>query len=137
MLNASSVSGLVATTSEELTSSINTDHVFVDINSSTVDLSRLLKIFVNYKKSDGNAIDLYFNYFNWFDTPYIKMEDGLPYLDTIGGTYLKLKAGEDGDLDIIIQVKYYNGTQLCGYKNIKVLSYHIWNVSDDKPKFII
>lgn len=137
LLSASSISGLEATTSEELTSSINTDHVFVDINSSTVDLSRLLKIFVNYKKADGNAIDLYFNYFNWFDTPYIKMADGLPYLDTISGTYLKLKSGEDGDLDIIIQVKYYNGTQLCGYKNIKVLSYHIWNVSDDKPKFII
>lgn len=129
---------LVPTTSEELTSDYQSEYVFVDMNSSTVDLARMLKLYVNYKRNqDNGTLDLYFNYFNWFDSPYVKIVENKTYIDTIPGTYLKLAAGEDGTLDIIIQVKYYNGTQLYGYKNIKVLGYHIWNLSDDKPKFLI
>lgn len=108
------------------------------MNSYTVDLARMMKLYINYKKNpETKTLDLYFNYFNWFDSPYVKIIDNKTYIDTIESTYLKLEAGKDGFLDIIIQVKYYNGAELCGYKNIKVLSYHIWNISDDKPKFLI
>ena len=129
---------LVPMTSEELTSDYQSEYVFVDMNSKTIDLEKMLKLYVNYKKNaDDNTIDLYFNYFNWFDTPYVKIIDNKTYIDIIPETYLKLKSGEDGMLDIIIQVKYYNGDELYGYKNIKVLGYHIWNLSDDKPKFLV
>ena len=101
--NAASVSSITPTTSEDLTSDVNTEHVYVDVNSATTELSRLLKLFVNYRKNAGDSsIDLYFNYFNWFDTPYVKIVDNKTYLDTIDSTYLKLKTGEDGDLDIVI-----------------------------------
>jgi hypothetical protein len=47
----------------------------VEINHSTVDLSRFLKLYANYKKNpDDNSIDLYFNYFNWLDSPYVKLD---------------------------------------------------------------
>lgn len=95
-------------------------------------------MYANYKKnSDNNTIDLYFNYFNWLDSPYIKLVGTKQYVDTIDSTYLKLKSGEDGILDIIVQVKYFSDKKLCGYRNLKVLSYHIWNISDDKPKFVV
>ena len=133
-----STHNLVPMTSEELVSDYQTEYVFVDMNSHTVDLARMMKLYINYKKNpETKTLDLYFNYFNWFDTSYIKIIDNKTYIDTIEGTYLKLEAGKDGFLDIIIQVKYYNSDELCGYKNIKVLSYHIWNISDDKPKFLI
>ena len=81
---------------------------------------------------------MYFNYFNWFDSPYVKIENGTELLlDTIEGTYLKLSPGEDGILDIVLQFKFYVGGVLYGYKNVKALSYRIFNLSDDKPKFLV
>ena len=124
--------------SEEIASDRSTQYSMVEINHSTVDLSRFMKLYANYKKNpDDNSIDLYFNYFNWLDSPYIKLDGIKQYIDTIDSTYLKLKTGEDGILDIILQIKYYSDQKLRGYKNIKILSYHIWNISDDKPKFVI
>lgn len=124
--------------SEELTSDYSIEYTYVDVNSSIADLSKVLKLYAGYKKnSEDNSIKLYFNYFNWFDSPYVKIENNKMYVDTIEGTYLKLNSGEDGLLDIIMQLRYYNGGQLYGYRNLKIASYHIWNISDDKPKFII
>ena len=101
-------------------------------------LQKLLRIYVSYKKdTDDHSITLYFNYFNYFDTPYIKIENQLLYSDTIQGTYLKLKTGEDGLLDIVLQLRYCIGNEIYGYRNVKALSYRIWNLSDDKPKFLI
>ena len=40
-------------------------------------------------------------------------------------------------LDIVTQFRYYKGGTLCGYRNVKLASYQIYNISDDKPKFII
>lgn len=102
------------------------------------DLQDLLRIHVSYKKDlDDHSITLYFNYFNYFDSPYIKIENQLLYSDTIQGTYLKLKAGENGILDIVLQLRYCIGDEIYGYRNVKALSYRIWNLSDDKPKFLI
>lgn len=115
---------------------------FVSINplSDNCDISEQLKIYASYKRDRANndSLTLYFNYFNYFNSPYLKIENGCDIkIDTIDGTYLKLKAGEDGILDLVVQFRYYNGGQLTGYKNCKILSYHIYNISDDKPKFLI
>lgn len=48
-----------------------------------------------------------------------------------------LKPGEQGELDIVVQARYYVGEELYGYRNIKMLTFKIHNLSDDKPKFYI
>ncbi len=136
--NCEEISGLVPRQSEDLSSDYLTRWSIVNVSHETVDLKRFMKLYVNFKKSqDDGTVELYFNYFNWFDSPYIKLIGTKEYVDTIAGTYLKLKAGEDGVLDIIIQLKQYVDQKLVGYRNIRVLSYHIWNLSDDKPKFLL
>jgi len=113
--------------SENYTDKVNiNDFVTVDFtptyNTETssfeypVDLSKLLRIYANYKKeAEDDSITLYFNYFNWLDSPYVKIENNLLYVDTIEGTYLKLKSGEDGMLDIVLQARYYIGGRVYGY----------------------
>lgn len=65
----------------------------------------LMRLYVNYRKySDdgGEKIQLYFNYMNYLNSPYLRIgDDGLVYVDTIDGTYLSLKQDEDGTLDIV------------------------------------
>ena len=50
---------------------------------------------------------------------------------------MSLKPDEDVVLDIVTQFRYYKGGTLCGYRNVKLASYQIYNISDDKPKFLI
>ena len=47
----------------------------------------------------------------------------------------KLKSG--GVLTIYGQVKTYSDDRLSDVKTIKLFSYNVYNVSDDKPKFLI
>ena len=42
-----------------------------------------------------------------------------------------------GQLSLYGQVKSYQGDQLADVKTIKLFSYQIYNISDDKPKFLI
>lgn len=103
-------------------------------------MAELLRIYVNYRKYEddgGPKIQLYFNYMNYMNSPYLRLQDGRPYIDIIDNTYLSLKQDEDGVLDVVVQFRYYKGGQLYGYKNVKLASYKIYNISDDKPKFII
>ena len=37
----------------------------------------------------------------------------------------------------MLQFKYYERTELYGYRNVILVSYEIYNTSDDKPKFLI
>jgi hypothetical protein len=100
----------------------------------------LLRIYVNYRKynTDGNEkIELYFNYNNYLNSPYLKIQDNKVYIDTIDNTYLSLKQDENGILNLVSQFRYYSGKTFKGYKNIRLASYQIYNISDDKPKFII
>ena len=132
------VYGCVPMTSEELTSYVGMEYVTIDPTSC--DISPMTKLYVNYKRDryDNDALVLYFNYFNYINSPYVKIENGTQIkLDIIPNTYLKLKPDEDGILDIVVQFKHYCGDVLIGYKNCKLLSYRISNVSDDKPKFVI
>ena len=141
----------------------------VDISKQMFDISKLLRIYVNYKKDvdNGNDIVLYFNYCNYLNTPFIRFgeygtieyyEDEYgnvkPVLDEYGhakrvfkeyrifsdiidGTYLKLGPNESGKLDIVVQFRYFEAGVVRGIKNFKVLTYQIFNISDDKPKFVI
>ena len=86
---------------------------------------------------ENGGIVLYFNYFNYLNTPFIKMEDFRVYSEILEGTYLKLMPGEQGKLDIVIQFRYFSDGDVRGIKNLKVLSYQIYNISDDKPKFVM
>lgn len=103
------------------------------------DIKKLLRLYVNYKKDaqTNNGIVLYFNYNNYLNTPFIKLEDYRVYTDIIDGTYLKLAPGESGRLDIVIQFRYTEDDVIMGCDNVKVLTYQIYNISDDKPKFLI
>ena len=74
---------------------------------------------------------------NYLNSPYLCVRDGRTYVDLVDNTYLSLKSGEDGVLDVVTQFRYYKGGTLCGYRNVKLASYQIYNISDDKPKFII
>lgn len=115
------------------------DYYTIDVAKELIsnNINDLFKIYINYKYNNGK-ITLYFNYYNYLNSPFIKiLDDGLVYLDIIDNTYLKLEPNEDGILHIMFQFKCYSGNTIIGYKNIIIASYHIYNISDDKPKFLI
>ena len=100
-------------------------------------VNKFMNIYVNYKKEDDDTTTLYFNYNNFLASPYLKLDNGKTKTDIIPNTYLKLKSRESGILDIMLQFKYYDRTELYGYRNVILVSYEIHNTSDDKPKFLI
>lgn len=104
------------------------------------EINKFLKIFVNYSRNPNTGdITLYFNYSNYFNTPFVQKENtGMFESVIMSNTYLSLKPGESGSLDIVIQFKYFDDIGIfSGCTSLPVLSYKIWNVSDDKPKFVI
>ena len=102
-----------------------------------VNLDELLRIYVNYRK-EGDKMILFFNYNNLLDPPFWKMSDGgYPTVTTIGDSYLRLEPGENGFLNIYLQFRYYENGNLRGCSTGRVLGYQIYNISDDKPKFVI
>ena len=50
----------------------------------------------------GEKIRLFFNYYNFMNSPFIELVDGKPTVKAIEGTYLKLDPGESGLLDIVV-----------------------------------
>ena len=118
-----------------------------------------LKIYTNYVKvDDGNGdfhFDLYFNVQNLFNSPfeYISSVTNQPnvlilkdsYLYLPGDKYTDGKIDQDkvdaikngGVLTIYGQVKTYSNDKLSDVKTIKLFSYNVYNISDDKPKFMI
>lgn len=105
--------------------------------TNDIKLAEYLNLYMNYVKQNNN-ITLYFNYCNFLNSPFLKVVDGKQKLDIIPRSYLKLEAGQDGYLDIIIQFKKYakDGT-IELYRNVTLVTYHIFNISDDKPKYLI
>lgn len=103
------------------------------------DVKDFLKLYVNFAKDEDGQIILFFNYNNLFLSPYLyQRNNGKFYVEFKPETYKKIKPNESTNLDIVIQIKYFNQVgEVCGIKDIPVLSYKIYNVSDDKPKFII
>ena len=99
-------------------------------------IKKFFRLHFNYAKGK-NGIDLYVNYANYINSPYVKLVDGLPYLSLIEGTYLKLPPGGEGLIDIVIQFKQLVDGVLMAVKNIVVATFKVYNVSDDKPKFVL
>ena len=98
------------------------NYMYVNItDSEKTSVNKFMNIYVNYKKEDDDSITLYFNYNNYLATPYVKIDNGKIKTDIIQGTYLKLKSGESDVLDILVQFKYYEKTELYGYKNFDPL----------------
>ena len=115
-----------------------TDYIeYIPQLSNLNGIEKFNNIYVQYDK-DNSGITLYFNYMNFYNSPFMKIENGEQTSDIINGSYLKLLPNEDGILDIILQIRYHlNDRTLIGISNLKIASYRIFNVSDDKPKFLI
>lgn len=122
-----------------------------------------LKIYTNYVRIDDGYgdfhYDLYFNVQNLFNSPfeYISSVSGQPNVLILPDSYLYLsgdkykKVGEHNEIDedkvkriqaggvltIYGQVKTYSDDRLSDVRTIKLFSYRVYNVSDDKPKFLI
>lgn len=122
-----------------------------------------LKIYTNYVRvDDGHGdwhYDLYFNIQNLFNSPfeYISSITKQPNVLIIPDSYLYLtgdkfvdkgdhneidekkfkRIKEGGTLSIYGQVKTYSDNRLSDVRTIKLFSYAIHNISDDKPKFLI
>ena len=110
------------------------DAVAFDVKRA--DIADLLKLYVNYKRSDEGIV-LYFNYYNYLNTPFVKVVDGKAYPDYIESSYCRVAPRETGYVSIVVQLKYYKNGDLAGYKNATVATYKVTNLSDDKPKFAI
>ena len=127
------------------------------------ELDEYLKIYTNYvrvqDKHGDFHYDLYFNLQNLFNSPfeYISTVTKQPNVLVIPDSYLyltgdkytnkgdhnevdddKMKVIKDGgELSIYGQVKTYSDGLLSDAKTIKMFTYRIYNISDDKPKFLI
>ena len=135
----------------------------LDLQFEDGELDDYLKIYTNYVRvDDGHGdfhYDLYFNIQNLFNSPfeYISSVTQQPNVLIIPDSYLYLPGDkyidkgdhnevdddkmktikEGGELSIYGQVKVYSDDTLSDVKTIKLFSYQIYNVSDDKPKFLI
>ena len=97
---------------------------------------KFLQVYMGYRKTP-NGIVLYANYQNYVNSPFLKMEDGQILVDTIDSTYARIEPGKNAQLDIIVQLKLNENGVPVAFKNILAASYIIYNVSDDKPKFVL
>ena len=97
---------------------------------------QFMNLHISYAKS-SNGIVLYVNYQNYINSPYIKIKDGQPYMTTIDNTYCKILPGENSLIDIVLQFTQYLNGVLMGVTDVRVATCKIYNVSDDKPKFVI
>lgn len=122
-----------------------------------------LKIYTNYVRvDDGHGdwhYDLYFNVQNLLNSPfeYMSSASGQPNVLIIPDSYLYLSGDkfkdmgdhneidedkfksirQGGQLSIYGQVKTYSDDRLSDVKTIRLFTYSVHNISDDKPKFMI
>lgn len=113
------------------------------LSATPEEISDYLKVYVNWRRypveGSDDEIEMFFNFPNLFLSPYsYKTKNGEFRVEYKPNTYLRLKSGQDGYLYIVFQFKYYDSTgTLCGIRDLPILTYHVYNVSDDKPKFVI
>ena len=58
-------------------------------------------------------------------------------MTTIDNTYCKILPGENSLIDVVLQFTQYLNGVLMGVTDVRVATCKIYNVSDDKPKFVI
>ena len=140
-----------------------TNKTRLDLQFEDGEVDDFLKIYTNYVKvPDGHGefhYDFYFNLQNLFFSPfeYISTVTKQPNVLIIPDSYLYLtgdkykdmgdhnevdedkvaKIKEGGELSIYGQVKVYSNDSLSDVRTIKLFTYKVYNVSDDKPKFLI
>lgn len=136
-------SGLSALHSEDSQHDVAIDNSFdcSDIDAEQLEeaidkIKSMLRVYMNYKKSQ-NGIVLYANYQNFVNSPFLCIRDGKTYIDKVPGTYAEIMPGENAELDIVLQFRRYNNKQLIGFQNVVVTTVQIYNLSDDKPKFLM
>lgn len=137
--------------SNKLSTLRSESHVDSSVAVNTIDMStlddaqrinlidkakKLLRLYFNYKK-DATGLTLYVNYSNFINSPFLKVENGQTYCDTINGTYAKILPNESALVDVVLQFRQYSSGKMIGYKNIVAATYQIFNLSDDKPKFLL
>lgn len=142
-LSAMGVSGFYKEDSENAE---NVDIMdYEELSVTAKEISEYLKLYVNWRKYSNEEygmqeeIELFFNFPNLFMSPYsYRTSKGTYSTEYKQNTYLRLKSGEDGYLYVIFQFKFYDMEGvLRGVRDLPILTYHIFNVSDDKPKFVI
>lgn len=106
------------------------------MGSRNCDLGGSLDVYFTYRTTDS-GIEVYANYQNYMETPFVELRDGLEYPVVKDRTFLKLSPGESGDLDCLVQLRYTYGGVLRGVRDVVLATYRIFNVSDDKPKIVI
>lgn len=145
----------------ELDNSTNLTRLNLQLDDGEVD--DCLKIYTNYVRvSDDHGdfhYDLYFNVQNLFNSPfeYISTVTNQPNVLILPDSYLYLPGDkyrpvgdhneiddekvdaikQGGELVLYGQMKTYSGEVLSDVKTVKLFAYRIWNISDDKPKFLI
>lgn len=120
--------------------------------------NRAMQIEVTYnmeriqEDSDKFEVVMYFNYKNYTMPSYVDFKKSIPPVgkactqenESLANTYLVLKPGESGRLDMRIDYVFYDKLNpsdiqysIVGAKSDIPRSYYIMNVSDSKPKFVI
>lgn len=78
----------------------STEFIHVTSQLSDINIDDFVKLYVNYARSE-EGIDLYFNYYNYIDSPYVRIHENKIYCDTIPGTYLSVAPNSSGFLNIV------------------------------------
>ena len=111
----------------------------------------ILKIYACYQKVDddserGYHFDLFFNIQNLFKPPfeYISSVTNQPAPLILNDSYLYLSGDgnaeqrtRSGKLTLYAQMKFLVNDITASIKTIPLITYDIYNISDDKPKFFI
>ncbi len=151
----------------ELSNLANTTRLDLQFEDGEVDdFLKIYTNYVKIDDGHGDFhFDLYFNVQNLFNSPfeYISTVTKQPNVLIIPDSYLYLPGDkykevydeelgeshneidedkmdaikEGGELSIYGQVKVYSNDTLSDVRTIKLFSYKVYNVSDDKPKFLI
>lgn len=122
------------------------------IDVSGDDFDSIYKIYANYQKVDdsddprGYHFDLFFNIQNLFKPPFEYISDvtnqPAPHLLPDSWLYLpgdknsRLEA-KGGRLTLYAQMKWLINDITSAVKTIPLVTYEIYNISDDKPKFFL
>ena len=135
---------------ERVTDGAGAIHKVIDASGS--DFDQIYKIYATYVKVDcpddarGYHFDLFFNLQNIFKPPfeYISSFTGQPMPLIPKNSYLYLSgkdedilAGEGGKLTLYAQMKWMVNDITRAVKLIPLVTYDIYNISDDKPKFLL
>ena len=135
--NIELLSGLSSEWSDQPPVDYTSEVTEMDVDEKSI--QDYMKIYVNYLVDSNDKIHMYFNYNNFFCSPYsYRRRDGRYYTQFKPETYLHLEPGESGLLTNVIQFKYFDGDlNVRGIKDVPVLTYKIWKESMRNAKDVV